>query len=238
MSEVEHLPVHGFTRLGRSFFLPVGTPLQIEINDVSVKMSSTAVGYVAETCLIIKHPSTGGFGPVSNKLFKGNKITVRYISNGSVFGFQSELLGVANDPVRLLFLRYPKLIARHSLRKSRRVGCYLPADLVINHVTEEAPVPETFRGGIVEDISELGCNYCMIKDFPDMPFPTIEVGETVTLSLLLPGTENEVQLRGSVRRIERDVRRIGVGIQFCDITEEMKRGIVEYISAVEKFVDE
>ncbi len=238
MSAIEHVPAHGFTRLGRSFFLPVETPLQIEIGDVSVKMNSVSVGYVAETCLIIKYPSTGGFGPVSNKLFKGNKITVRYITNGNVFGFQSELLGVTNDPVRLLFLRYPKLIARHSLRSSRRIGCCLPADLVIDHVKSADSAPEAFQGGIVEDISESGCNYCMIKDFPDLPFPDVDVGDAVTLSLRLPGAENEVRLLGDIRRIERDARRIGVGIQFREVTEEEKKGIVDYISAVEKFVDE
>ena len=189
MSGVEHIPLYDLSRLGKSVFLPVGTPLQIEIGDVSLKMSSLSVGCVPEKCLIIKYPATGGFGPVSSKLFKGNRITVRYISNGSAFGFQSELLGVSSDPVRLLFLGYPKLIARHPLRASKRVGCFLPADLVIDCFENKDAVPECFQGGIVEDISESGCNYCMIKDFPDMPFPTIELGDAVTLSLRLPGTE-------------------------------------------------
>lgn len=90
MSSEKHVSACGSTRSDKPFLLPPGTPLQLEIQDVSVKMNSLSVGYVAEKCLIIKYPSTGGFGPVSNKLFKGNKITVRYVNDGSVFGFQSE----------------------------------------------------------------------------------------------------------------------------------------------------
>ena len=91
MAEIEQIPLDDRTTgLGMSFFPPIGTPLQIEIQDVSVKMSSTAVGYVAKKCLIITYPNTGTFGSVSNKLFKGNKVTVRYMNGGNVFGFQTE----------------------------------------------------------------------------------------------------------------------------------------------------
>ena len=238
MSEGEQVPVNGFTKLDKSFFLPVGIPLQIEINDVSVKMNSMSVGYLSDTCLIIKYPNTGGFGSISNKLYKGNRITVRYISNGNVFGFQSDLIGVATEPVRLLFLEYPKSVARHSLRATKRVGCYLPADLVIDHMKSEDFLPEVFQGGIVEDISESGCNYRMIKDFPDTPFPAIEVGDAVALSLRLPGSEKEFQLLGDVRRVEKDLRKASVGIQFREVTDDKKRGIIDYISTVEKFLDE
>lgn len=238
MNKSEYIPAQGLTRRGKLSFLPIGIPLQLEIGDVSVKMNSVSVGYMADTCLIVKYPNTGGFGSISNKLFKGNKITVRYVDNGSVFGFQSELLGVATEPVRLLFLGYPELIARHSLRATKRVGCCLPADLLIDHLKQKDFAPEAFQGGVVEDISESGCNYRMIRDFPDVPLPTILVGDEVTLSLRLPGSENEVQLRGDVRRIERDARRVGVGIHFQQIGEDKKKEILDYISTVEKFLGE
>lgn len=236
MSGEEHIPVHYLTSLGKPFFLPVGIPLQLEITDVSVKMNSMSIGYIADKCLIIKYPNTGGFGPISNKLFKGNKITVRYINDGSVFGFQSDLLGVATDPVRVLFLGYPHLIARHSLRAAKRVGCCLPADLAIDHMKKEDFVSEAFNGGIVEDISELGCNYCMVRDFPDTPFPAVAVGDGVTLSLRLPGADEEVLLPGDVKRVDKDVRKVSVGIQFREISEEKKKGIRDYVCTVERLL--
>lgn len=236
MGGEERVPVHYFATEGKQFFLPAGIPLQLEINDVSVKMNSMSVGCMDDKCLIVKYPNTGGFGPVSNKLFKGNRVTVRYVNDGSVFGFQSDLLGVATDPVRVLFLGFPKMVACHSLRAARRVGCYLPADLHIDHMRDENFLPETFRGGIVEDISELGCNYCMVKGLTDFPLPAVAVGDPVTLSLQLPGIENEVQILGDVRRVDKDVRRVGVGIKFREIDEEKKKGIRDYIATLEKFL--
>ncbi len=238
MSSEKHVSACGSTRSDKPFLLPPGTPLQLEIQDVSVKMNSLSVGYVAEKCLIIKYPSTGGFGPVSNKLFKGNKITVRYVNDGSVFGFQSELLGVVVDPVRLLFLGPPERIAHHSLRASKRVGCYLPAHLVVDHPQKEGFASEGFQDGIVEDISESGCNYRMLRDLPEIPLPSVEVGDGVVLLLRLPGTEHDIHLQGDVRRVDKSPREIGVGIQFRVLTEEKKKKIVDYISTVRKFQEE
>ena len=238
MAEVEQIPLDDrATGLGKSFFLPVGTPLQIEIQDVSVKMSSISVGYVPDKCLIITYPNTGSFGSISNKLFKGNKITVRYMSKGSVFGFHTELVGVANDPMRLLFLGFPTLVARRALRSNKRVECYLPADLIIER-PESTNAPRQVFQGIAEDLSESGCSYCRLSDAADAPFPEIEVGEAVELCLRLPGPENDVRLSGEVRRIQRDSRKIGVGVRFRDLTEEKKRIIVDYISLLERFFEE
>ena len=237
MAEIEQIPLDDRTTgLGMSFFPPIGTALQIEIQDVSVKMSSMAVGYVAKKCLIITYPNTGTFGSVSNKLFKGNKVTVRYMNGGNVFGFQTELAGVINDPVRLLFLEFPTRIARHTLRSCKRVGCYLPADLIIERLQQGASL--RVFSGIVEDISESGCSFCMVEDPPNALFPEIEVGDAVELSLRLPGPENDLRLSGDVRRVQQDTRRISVGIQFRDVTNEKKKIIVDYVSVLAKFFEE
>ena len=88
-SEKDEASFDDLSKPGKSFFFPVGLPLQIEISGVSLRMSSVSVGYLAGNWLIIKYPSTGTFGSIASKLFKGNKITVRYVNEGDVFGFQS-----------------------------------------------------------------------------------------------------------------------------------------------------
>ena len=105
---------------GKEFFLNVGTPLQVEIEGITVRLNSICVGWLRDHYLIIKQPSTG-FGSIASKLFNGNKITVRFINNGDIFAFQSEIMESSNSP-RLIFVTYPKLVVRHSLRGSRRVN--------------------------------------------------------------------------------------------------------------------
>jgi c-di-GMP-binding flagellar brake protein YcgR len=223
--------LHDLHKSGKPFFFPIGLPIQVEINGVSIKMSSLSVGYLADNCLIIRYPSTGAFGSIASRLFKGNKVTVRYITDGDVLGFQSELLGTINEPVRLLFVAYPTLIARRSLRSSKRVECYLPADLNI----DRAKSGDIVREGIVTDISGTGCNLNMVKESPDQMLPDVRVNDPVILHLQLPGMESRIELSGRIRNIQRDSQKIRMGIQFDDIDEERKMRITEYISTLEKF---
>ena len=225
------MSVYDLRKTGRPFFFPVGLPIQIEIDGVSLKMGSVSVGYLADNCLIIRYPSTGAFGSIASRLFKGNKVTVRYITDGDVLGFQSELLGTINEPVRLLFVAYPTLIARRSLRSSKRVECYLPADLNI----DRAKSGDIVREGIVTDISGTGCNLNMVKESPDQVLPDVRVNDPVILHLQLPGMESRIELSGRIRNIQRDSQKIRMGIQFDDIDEERKMRITEYISTLEKF---
>jgi c-di-GMP-binding flagellar brake protein YcgR len=223
---------HDLTKPGEALFLPVGLPLQIEIGGISIKMSSVFVGNLADNCLIIKYPSTGALGSITSKLFKGNKITVRYISNGDVCGFQSELLGTVSDPVRLLCITYPASIARHSLRSSRRVECYLPAELRIDSSAKDLDI---VYDGIITDISSTGCNFNMVKiQLECMPLST-KVDDPILLGFQLPGMEKRIEVSGNVRNMQRDSRKTSMGIQFNEIDEKKKEKIIEFIYTLEKF---
>ncbi len=230
-SHEDGMSLYDLRKSGRPFFFPAGLPIQIEISGVSIKMSSVSVGYLADNCLIIKYPSTGAFGSIASKLFKGNKVTVRYTSGGDVFGFQSELLGTISDPVRLLYIAYPTVIARRSLRSHRRVECYLPANLTI----DGAKSGDIVREGIITDISSGGCSFNMVKASPDLTLPDVRVKDTIILHVRLPGMENRIELSGDVRNMQRDSQIIGTGIRFNDFDEEKKTIVAGYISTLEKF---
>jgi c-di-GMP-binding flagellar brake protein YcgR len=218
-------------KLGKPFFLPVGIPLQIEIEGVSFRMKSVSVGWLPDTCLIIKRPSTPM--SITRMLFKGNKVTVRYIDAGSAFGFESELIAVADEPLGILYISYPVHIVRKSLRSSRRIECHLPAQVFRREpeTGEETPLGE----GVIVDISRMGCGFTVPGESHDEALAGVRIGDTVVLGFPLPGTENDIALGGKVRRIERDLERTTAGIQFLEIEENLKEKIMSYISALEKF---
>jgi c-di-GMP-binding flagellar brake protein YcgR len=196
-------------------------------------MNSVSVGCLPDTCLILKYPPTQY--SISSKLFKGNKVTVRYISGGDALAFQSDLLGVTDEPVRLLFITYPALIARHALRGSKRMACYLPADLAAEKPKESGIVEDCVFNGIIADISSTGCSFDMIRESPDQALPDLKVNDRAILHLQMPGMEDRIQFTGDVKRIQRDAKRIGMGIEFCDIHEDAKKRLLSYIAALEKF---
>jgi c-di-GMP-binding flagellar brake protein YcgR len=231
--------LHDFGKVGKSFFLPVSTPLQVELNGIITKMSSVAVGYSQGEYLIIKYPSAKGLGPISHKLTKGGRITIRFLSEGNVFAFQSEVIAIINEPYRLILITYPSLIARHSLRNSKRVDCYLPASL--RPLQTKLPVDknvvlDVVYEGIIIDVSRSGCDFEMIEGSSEQPLSDVRMNDPVLLYLTLPGSEEKKELRGHVKRIRRDTRRIATGIQFDEIDEETERSLAEYISTLERYI--
>ncbi len=230
-NEKDEVSFNDMSKPGKSFFFPVGLPLQVEISGVSLRMSSVSVGYMAGNWLIIKYPSTGTFGSIASKLFKGNKITVRYVNEGDVFGFQSELVGSTVEPMRLLFISFPTTIARRSLRANRRIECYLPADIQGEKIKEG----ETVKDGIILDINGAGCHFTMARGATEQVLPEVRMNDQLSISVQLPGTQDKVVLSAIIKNIHRDSQKIGLGLHFDDIDEEKKNRLVEFVSTLEKF---
>jgi hypothetical protein len=233
MNGENEIPLQEILNVRESFVLPVGTPLQVEIEGVTVKMNSLSIGYVADDYLIVKHPVTGSIGSIASKLYPGNKITVRYVTGGDIFAFQSELIGATEAPVRLILVAYPTLIVRHSLRKDRRLDCHLSAEMWKNRTTKDV-IDDATHEGIIVDISRSGCSFDMRTDSSRVS-SEFSVNEAVTLGVRFPGTESKVELSTEVKRIKRDNQRTNVGLQFRDICEDGKNAVTGYILAMEKF---
>jgi c-di-GMP-binding flagellar brake protein YcgR len=162
-------------------------------------------------------------------------VTVRYIHGGSVFAFQSELLGSTSEPFRLIFIAYPSLIARHRLRKNSRVQCYLPAELFLHNKNDADIIPDVGNGGIVSDLSIHGCCFGMIKKSSDQALPHVRIEGLATVQIQLPGIETKIDLTGVVRRSVRDANKMSIGIQFNEIGEDIENKIADHIMAIEQF---
>ena len=209
-------------------FFPPGLPLQVEVEGVSFRMNSIAVGMIAERFLIMKYPNTGIYGSIDSKMFKGNKIVVRYINGGDVFGFQSELIEMITSPLKLLFISCPSLIVRKNLRSNKRVECSLPARLKPSTKDENM----VFEDGLITDISMAGCRFTMMKAAEQARH---EMNGTVMLHIEIPGVEGGIELSGSVKNVQRDSQRISMGVQFAEIDEQKKEKFMEFIATLEKF---
>jgi hypothetical protein len=218
--------------VGKSFVIPVGTPLQIEIEGISAKLNSVAVGWLPENYLIMRQPASG-FGSISSKLFKGNGITVRYITGGDAFAFRTEVLGSSDSP-KLIFVAFPQRVVRHALRVNKRILCYLPAELFKETGTSEL-IPDTLYG-IVSDISLSGCAFEMTKGGGETGLTDVRVEDPVKLRIQFPGREKMVEFSGHVRRAQRDGKRLNLGIRFHKGTGEPRDEIAEYVGSMEKFL--
>jgi c-di-GMP-binding flagellar brake protein YcgR len=234
MNDEYQIPVQELLNVGKSFILPVGSPLQIELDGVTATLNSLSIGFLPDNYIIIRHPYKENFGPITNKLFKGNKITVRYLNGGNVFAFQSTIIGATNDPFKLVFMEYPTTIVRHSLRKDRRVQCYLPAELFNERKKDKDIISDMAYKGIISDISISGCSFDMIITPSIQAGPYVRINGPIALRIQMPGIENRIELFGRIKRMKRDSKKMNIGILFDEVDDGIIHSITEYIMTVEK----
>jgi len=188
--------------LDTPFSFPVGIPLQIEIEGISFRMASTSIGYLAGRYLVIKYPSTSM--SISRMLFKGNKIGVRYLDRGTVFGFESELIADVQN-LNALFVSCPLRIVRKDLRRSRRMGCYLPAKVLRRN--QDSGENEPLGAAVIVDISRTGCGLTALRASNSEALVDLQIGNKVILNFQLPGTEGDTAINGEVRSVQRTRKR-------------------------------
>ncbi|MFZ5586210.1 MAG: flagellar brake protein [Thermodesulfobacteriota bacterium] len=105
----------------------LGTPILLSLDGVESHLKSILVGMDPGAFIVIRAPKAAG---LESKYYEGNQGIVRYLWAGTVFSFQSSVLGHVNQPFPLLFLSYPRVVSRADLRREPRFDCYLPARLV------------------------------------------------------------------------------------------------------------
>lgn len=208
---------------GRRVAIEMGTQLQIEVEGVASRLKSHLVGMDLGKYLILDLSHVNLSGGVRHKLFKRNTVVVRYIYSGKVYGFQSYILGATTDPAKLLFVAYPKVVAENNIRKSYRVESHLPARIKANEIEVEATLI---------DISQTGCK-CQIKQSRLKEAKvTVEVNKEINLLTVLPGIQEELNLTGFVRNLNKDTSEVTFGMEFYELDSQAENSLLHYLSAI------
>ena len=101
---------------GQRIEIELGTDLTLDIQGLEGKMKSNLVGLVPSEFLIIAAPV--GVTGIRQRLFEGNKMTLRYRQHGSVYGFKTQIITMITKPKPMLILalsakngqRYPEKV--------------------------------------------------------------------------------------------------------------------------------
>ncbi len=209
-----------FTSTHKPVSFAVGTELQLEIEGVAQRLKGYLVGIVQGKSLIVDAPFINN---IKTKLFEGNGIVVRYLYEGTIYGFESSLMGVTFQPLKIIFVSYPKIIESHDLRSKKRIGVFLPAEFIIEN--------NKYKGMIL-DVSETGCR-CQIKTSESKKLPRVMTNEEISTTFQLPGRKDKLVVFGKVKNYQRDSKETKIGILFHKVEEETKKIISEYISDLE-----
>jgi len=205
----------------------VGTDLLVEIIDLNTRLKCKLVGLQDDDFLIISLSAKDLSGIYSKDTISNSEIIVRYMHNGTIYGFKSTVLNMIFKPSRLAFLTYPDTVEEQNVRAKPRYECILPASVALGESSFDA---------ILADISEGGCR-AVIKapdDGGDKEASGVsaDVGCKAELRLKLPGIKDGLPVKGVVRSVNKDVDRTILGICFEGAEGEIREKLCDFISLI------
>ena len=111
----------------QGIYIDIGTQIHLEIDGVTFSVTSTFVGFLKHEFMIITLPKK--YNTVKNKLYKGNKMIVKYLYKGSVYVFQTGIIEIITTPIQALAIEYPKVVQQMELREIKRRQVVIPGKM-------------------------------------------------------------------------------------------------------------
>lgn len=196
--------------------MEVGSSIQVQLSEKLERIHARFIGMDPGIYLIIALP---GMTEIKEQLFRGKEIVLRYMANGTIYGFESKVLALNLQPARLLFVTYPGKIQCCEIRKHARFDCIYYSRVVLSGVHCQ---------GIITNISMGGCQF-VTDELDDGKASQVKVEDSVRLSFQPSGGRPIESLPGEVRNVKRSNGRVEMGIQFWDLEDEMMTILTESI---------
>jgi c-di-GMP-binding flagellar brake protein YcgR len=196
----------------------VGLPLYLQVIKMKYgeRYPTTLVGWEKDSFFIARVPYSGG-KPL--QVSKNDGCIVRFMKEGEVYGFQTEVLSYQFYPVPLVFFKYPQNIEFIEIRKSKRYKANIPLKLM--HLKSKKS-----REARIVDLSETGC---MVKS-DSSAADTYEFGDTfyITFNVM----DKTLELDCGLRNFRSEDKERSLGMEFLNMTPEkgeVIRSIIEIL---------
>ncbi len=201
------------------------TVLKVQVQGCPNRLKSHLVGKEEGRYLILKIPMVAN----AKELFaKDTELVIRYVHQGSIFGFRSTIMLSVQDSFDVVFIQFPKEIEDYNLRTHKRFECSLPARLEV--VTRSNNRQLRFKG-LIGDMSKGGCKASISLQELEWVQEPLKIHSAVALFLSLPGIEGELSLLGTVQSMSQDSNTLSLGIQFVDLSGKSQLLLDKFLAA-------
>jgi len=199
----------------------INTEMQAEIEGFDGRFKVILVGVVEQASLI--YSVTESLAPQLDQLLHKAKpeITIRGISRGDAFGFQSTGLRFIHTPSALLFTSFPKFIQHQTIRNSRRVKCLLPGKFALDTIGV---------AGVIADISNSGCHFQTQSNLNNHQARIIKPDTEVLISFVLPGKEVPKTIEAIIKNTFVEEDNVHIGMQFVNVDSITLKLLNEFIA--------
>lgn len=157
------------------------------------------------------------------ELALGCQIIVKYIHQGTVYGFKTTVRNAVSSPASLLFFDYPTVIEKMQLRRDSRTDCNLDGTLYSDDGEHDC---------LILNISNTGCKVSVRAAARD-PLADVETGAVLVVGVNL-GTEGRVKVPVMVRNVKCGQGLLTLGSMFLDPTEDEEERIGRYLERMRR----
>lgn len=199
--------------------MDVGTPVLLEFGSNRERVKSVFVGAVKKQHALFSVALTTG---IKGKAREGNRVTARYMNNGTVYGFQTEVADFRPHPSAIVFLHYPVAIEEMEIRSAKRVDCYFPCELLSKSKNVE---------GLIVDISEGGCRLTFESD-PKLYVPKIDVGSRLKTDFFILEEKNRYTLHATLQHRKMVDGKLFLGLRFEKKDDDFRGVVADYVEKV------
>lgn len=193
----------------------VGLTLSIEMPKNRNYVTTRLVGWEKDAYIVTRYPYVNE-KPINLKS-KSNCI-IRFVKDGTAYGFTAEVLSLQFHPAPLIFFKYPANIESMPFRGSKRFKSNISARLEILGVENAVCADATMI-----DISESGC--CVSISSKD--HIKFEIGSKCYLTFMI--IDKSLEIDCLIRNFNEGKVNSIIGLEFTDLTPAGKEVISFFI---------
>jgi c-di-GMP-binding flagellar brake protein YcgR len=184
-----------------SFDIELYSKMILEFPEDRERMNCRFIGLMPDEYVVVRVPLVPG---IRNRLEPDSPVELRFLEQGSLVGFRTEVIAYQATPFSLMFVRYPQRLDRHELRKEKRMECRL-ATLISKGDSQWK--------GVTVDISKGGC-HCRL-DAGTMEKPDLKKGDHVKGAFQFIDGESQ-PFRATIASIGKRDGLLTLGLSFPD----------------------
>jgi c-di-GMP-binding flagellar brake protein YcgR len=186
------------------------------MNQQSQPMQGEYLGTSHYEFMILRLPTVPG---LLGRLLPQTRVEIRYMQEGAVHSFTTEIISHTVKPSLLLFTSYPDRMSIMDTRRHQRVLCALP--IVVHSEKGDGE-------GIVCDLSLGGCRV-VLELTGQSAIRELTVGDMVVAQTVFNAKGIPYGIRGAVRNVELAGARMAAGLSFTEKSGDFLNPLTNYV---------
>lgn len=206
--------------------IEMGTKVQFNFAGDTTPIRAVFIGMEPGNFLVLKLPTGAG---LSEQLYDGRKVIIKYVSFGKVYGFETNISGyIFRKGLVLVLLASPENVETLELRSQERIDCYIPSKITISNQD---------NAGIILDISPGGCKFGISKSgYKSDALPKID--QEAIVHFRFPGSDTEQQIECCIKNIHQTGHNISLGLMYISIKSEVQNALRQYVQDVLQLIQD